>query len=571
MPWRKGLVPALLLALAFVPLLGSLAQAALAAGDGAAWVALWNDPQTLPAWRNSLWTGLASAGLATLACTALLSRMATPALLQRLLGRQALLLAVPHAAFAMGLVLLIAPSGWLLRALSPWATGLQAPPPWPTTQDPWGLGLVAVLALKETPFLLWAAGAHLLRPDVAQRMLRELQLAASLGYGARTAWWRIVWPQLLPRLAAPLLAVLAYSLTVVDVALVIGPGSPPTLAALTWQWLQDANPQENVKGVAAAWTLAATVLACGAAAWGLLTAPVWRRRWTQGIAWRAALSDGPAAQAVARAATRPAALAGHGPALASSLLLGVYLLVLAALLLGSGIGSWPFPALLPAHWTAAAWSTVWDSLPTLWTTFWLAVASAGCALLWVLAWLEWAPQRWQRRMQTLAYAPLLLPGLLWAIGLHRLSLAWGLDARATGVWLAHTLACLPYVLLSAAGPYNGFDARYAQLAAALGQGRWRFLLRVKWPLLRAPLAAAFGVGFAVSVAQYLPTLYVGAGRFATVTTEAVALAAGGQRNLMAAFAWLQWLLPVLVFAAAARIGRGRRFPQAASGLGTIRP
>jgi putative thiamine transport system permease protein len=67
------------------------------------------------------------------------------------------------------------------------------------------------------------------------------------------------------------------------------------------------------------------------------------------------------------------------------------------------------------------------------------------------------------------------------------------------------------------------------------------------------------VGFAVSVAQYLPTLYVGAGRFATVTTEAVNLAAGAQRSLTAAYAWLQWLLPVLVFGLATQWGRARRF------------
>jgi F0F1-type ATP synthase assembly protein I len=34
---------------------------------------------------------------------------------------------------------------------------------------------------------------------------------------------------------------------------------------------------------------------------------------------------------------------------------------------------------------------------------------------------------------------------------------------------------------------------------------------------------------------------------------------GGQRSLAAAFAWLQWLLPVLVFALAAWLGRARRF------------
>ena len=90
-------------------------------------------------------------------------------------------------------------------------------------------------------------------------------------------------------------------------------------------------------------------------------------------------------------------------------------------------------------------------------------------------------------------------------------------------------------------------------------GRARFLLRVKWPLLRPALWSAFAVGFAVSVAQYLPTLFIGAGRYATVTTEAVTLASGAQRSLTSAYAWLQWLLPVLMFSLAAWVARPRRF------------
>jgi putative thiamine transport system permease protein len=61
------------------------------------------------------------------------------------------------------------------------------------------------------------------------------------------------------------------------------------------------------------------------------------------------------------------------------------------------------------------------------------------------------------------------------------------------------------------------------------------------------------------VAQYLTTLYVGEGRFSTVTTEAVTLASGGQRSLVAAYAGLQWLIPVLGFALAAWLGKPRRF------------
>jgi len=556
-------IPPLLLTLAALPLGWSLWAAVQAGLDAAGWTALLNDPQTLPALAMSLWTGLLASTLSTAVAAWLLCRtfsaLPDATVSTRLARGLAPLLALPHAALAIALVALLAPSGWLLRLLSPWATGLSAPPPWPTTQDPWGLGLVAVLVLKETPFLLWAALAQLQRPEVGQQLQQQLRLAHTLGYSAHSAWWRVAWPQLWPRLMGPLLAVLAYNLTVVDVALVIGPGSPPTLAVLAWQWLQDADPVTNAQGAAAAWLLAAALALAASLAWSLTRSHLWRRRWTRGPAAARSISRFWPSRGNSKhpGTTRPDApgLTPGRPPL--SLLLCIYLAAALALAVGSISGSWPFPQVLPEAWSLAAWQSVLASSGTLWATTGLALASSLGALLWAVAWLELAPGTWQARAQPLLYLPLALPGVLWVLGLHQLALAWGLDGQASGLWLAHTLACLPYVLLALQGPYTGFDARLAQLAATLGRGRWAFLWQVKWPLLRAALAASLALGFAVSVAQYLPTLYVGAGRFNTVTTEAVTLAAGGQRSLTAAYAWLQWLLPVLMFALAARLGRAR--------------
>jgi putative thiamine transport system permease protein len=85
---------------------------------------------------------------------------------------------------------------------------------------------------------------------------------------------------------------------------------------------------------------------------------------------------------------------------------------------------------------------------------------------------------------------------------------------------------------------------------------------VKWPILLRPILATLAVGFAVSVAQYLPTLFAGGGRFVTVTTEAVALSAGGNRRVLAVQALLQIALPMAAFglaaAAAYWLGRHRR-------------
>ena len=73
---------------------------------------------------------------------------------------------------------------------------------------------------------------------------------------------------------------------------------------------------------------------------------------------------------------------------------------------------------------------------------------------------------------------------------------------------------------------------------------------MRLPLLRRPMLVALAVGFSVSVAQYLPTVFVGAGRFPTLTTEALALALAGDRRLAAVAALLLAVLPLLALAAA---------------------
>ncbi len=551
-PVKRLLVAAALALVIGLPVLWATALALNSALQVQAWHSLWADTQWPRALAMTLWTGLVGTGLSVALTAWLLSRSFPGPLWQRSVRVLSPMLAVPHAAFAIGLAFLIAPSGWLLRLLSPWATSFDAPPPWPTTQDPWGLGLIAVLVAKEVPFLLWAAATQLQRADTAARLARELEAARSMGYSRRVAWWRVLWPQLWPRLTGPLVAVLAYSLTVVDMALIIGPTSPPTLSVLAWQWLLDADAGINAQGAAAAWLLAAAVGLAALTVTALSRWLHWRSRWVRGT--RGAMRN--------PARGQPTWINWNLTPIVVPIVV-LYLMVLAALAVGSVSGVWPFPQVLPSSFSLQGWQSVLGSAGTLWTTVALAGASSLTALLWAVAWLECAPAAWDAGLRRLVYLPLLLPSVLWVVGLHRLSLAWGIDGRWAGLWLAHSLAAAPYVLIALSPAYLGFDARYAQIAASLRKGQWAFLLRVKWPLLKASMWAALAVGFAVSTAQYLPTLFVGAGRFNTITTEAVTLASGAQRSLTAAYAWAQWLLPALVFAAAAWAGQPRRFAKIA--------
>ena len=527
-----------------------------------AWPGLPEHAPWLRALGLSLASGAVATGLALAACAALLSAMPMGMAVRAWPRLLPAFLALPHMAFALGVLLLLSPSGVLVRwvfallaplqALLPWP--LDVPPDWQSTQDPWGLGLVLVLVCKETPFLLWCALAQWQRPDLALRWRREMALACTWGYSERSAWWRVVWPQLLPRLAGPLLAVGMYSVSVVDVAWIIGPGAPPTLAVLAWQWLQDADPARRAQGLAAMAILAACTAVLAVVVYAAYQG--WlrlggRRRW----------SGGPPAMASFAPMTPNAMALRWRPRVAYRALPALYLAVAAALTFSSVAGTWPFPAVWPQQWTLQAWQSAAGSSSALGTTLWLASTSALSALVLAVLLLEALPRRFHAALMGLALGPLLLPALVWAWLLQSGALALGVDGSASGLWLAHTLTVWPYVLLSLQAPYAAVDGRLAAVAASLGRSRWAYLWQVRLPLMRGALAGAGAIGFAVSVAQFLPTLFVGGGRFSTVSTEALALSSGGQRSLLAAYALLQWVLPACAFALAWWLGRARRFAQ----------
>jgi putative thiamine transport system permease protein len=528
---------------------------AIASARFETWNALWEVPGLLRAIGITLWTGLASTLLAWWLSAWLLSHAFSKPWWHTLVRSLSPLLATPHAAFAVGLVFLIAPSGWLLRAISPWLTGFEQPPQIATSQDAYGLGLIAMLVFKEVPFLLWAAATQLQRDDTGARWQREVWAAQTLGYSQQRAFWQVLWPQLSQRLLWPLLAVLAYGLTVVDAALIAGPGSPATLSVRAWQLLQDSDEATNATGATAGWLLTALVALAAVLIW------LWGKL---SVAWRILQTRGERGKD-----TLPRTWSAGRVAWGGVMLL--YTAVLMALAVGSVAGVWPFPALLPQSLSWEAWASVIGSSKSVWITLSLALCSSALALIWAVAWLELAPPQWDAALRRLLYLPLLLPGVLWVVGIHRLALAGGLTGTWPGVLLAHLLAVLPYTLIALSPAYQGFDARYAFLSSTLGKSRWAFLSQVKWPLLRQSLWSTAAVGFAVSVAQFLPTLYIGEGRIVTVTTEAVTLSSGGQRSLIAAFAWLQWLLPAIAFSLAAWLGRPRRWVSQNTSLLHSRP
>ena len=533
-----ALAPGLMLAGLALPIAAGLAGTLAPAVSGHGFAALGQWPGLPRALALSVGTGLIST-LAALAITILM----IAALHDRpgfVTFRRALspLLALPHAAAALGLAFLVAPSGWLVRLISPWATGWDRPPDLLILNDPMGIALTLGLVAKEVPFLMLMALAILPQTDMARRG----QIAASLGYGRVMGFVLSTLPALYKGLRLPVFAVLAYGMTNVDMAMILGPNLPPTLAVQITDWM-GAPSMQHLSTAAAGSLVQLALVAATLALWlgaERVLAPLIPTLAAAGL--RAPALDAPMA-----------ALAG---AMSGLIALGLFA-GMAGLTLWSFAGLWQFPDALPDSLSLRTWAKAAPDLAhQSTTTLAIALIASMGALALALAALE-AEARRGRPIGAawLIYLPLIMPQVAFMPGLQVMALHLGAKGSAATVAAAHLIFVLPYVWLSLAPAFRGWDGRIGLTAATMGTKPARIFWRLRLPMLLAPLLTALAVGVAVSVGQYLPTLMLGGGRVETLTTEAVALSSGGDRRLIGATALLQMALPALGFALALALPR----------------
>ncbi|MBT1881958.1 ABC transporter permease family protein [Enterobacter mori] len=487
----------LVMAVIYLPLLPAVAMLFTPALSLDSWQALADDPQLPQAFAATLVsTVLATLGSLVIAL-GFITLLWPGERWRRLCTQLPWMLAVPHVAFATSALLLFAEGGLFYQACTFCSPQL----------DRYGIGLGLTLAVKESAFVLWALYAALPEAQLAQKNV----VLRTLGYGRlqRLCW--LVLPSIAPALGAVMLAVLAWSLSVVDVAIILGPGNPPTLAVLAWQWLSQGDARQQAQGTLVCLLLLLTLALLAGVGFG-----IWK-------AWRRTL---PNLSGVRRRASPPVpekSLAWWLPG--CGILCAIVLLGLAR----------PIDA----------------AMSPLTTSLTLGLLSGVLALGLSFLWLEWGP----RRGALWIWLPLALPALPLVSGQYAVALTLGIDGQFAAVLWGHLLWVLPWTLLVLQPAWQKLDPRLFLSARTLGWGRMKIFWMLKCPLLVRPALLAFATGFSVSMAQYMPTLWLGAGRFATLTTETVALSSGGSLPILATRALGLLLVTGIVFGIAALLSR----------------
>jgi putative thiamine transport system permease protein len=489
---------------------------------------------TAPGVGAAIWlalkTGLIASVLSLLCCFIILTGLMHDRIFSLVRRTLAALVAVPHSAIAIGLVFLLAPSGWLMRILSPAITGFNSPPDWSLVPDPYGWALIFGLMAKEIPFLLMVSLAAIATLPVRQFE----QIANSLGYGRVATWTMLILPLIYRQIRLPVFAVLVFSLSVVDMALLLAPTLPPPLAILVLHGFLDADLAARLPAsFGAILQIALAVISIGIWYVGEALCRHFIRDWRRG-GWRGGSIDR-YLPVFSIMAVIPLAAACAG---------------LVAAFLWSVAGSWFFPSALPQTFHLIHWQDVASYMPLLKTSLLLAGGASFAALFVVLAWSYAAPDSTLNNRWLLGciFMPFFIPQISFLLGMQISLSRVGLD----GTWLAliwvHMIFILPYAWLIVIPARRALDRRLDHVAATLGASGWKRFITLHVPLMAYPLGTAIFIGIAVSMALYLPTVFVGAGRINTITVEAVSLASGGSRGPAGLAAMLQIAIPVVSFA-----------------------
>ena len=547
-PVLAGLVGVIFPALGYFPAIGANAFSTQV------FAALFDLPDIWQMMWLSLFTGVGSTLLAVIAAFCILATFYQSSLLGKIQGVLSPFLVFPHAAAAISLLFVVSPSGIFAATTTrlnayfshafttPFVNeisemALPAANDGTLLYDGLGLSILIALSLKELPFILLMTLSVMSQPLVKKKLTGYVKVGTALGYSPTASFFKLVLPTIFSQIKLPLLAVLVFATSNVEIPLILGPNNPSTLAVAIMHWFNHIDLSMRLLASSAAVVQVAVSAVAVVLFLGIerLVAYTGKRSLSGGNRYFA-----------------DTALRACG-----FTVMAVYIILICAVVYTVVVYSfakqWHFPLLLPEGLTLLHWNTATSALTTpLINTLLLGALVSTTSLVLVLFTLESEQLKPARVVASNAFSvslflPLLVPGVAFLYGLVWFQQLVFQNAVWFHTYVAHMVYVLPYVFLSMAVAYRKFDNRYAMVAQSLGKTPWQVFYHVKLPSLFSAIMVAWALGLAISFSQYLPTLLASGGTLPTVTTEAVASVSGSSTRLTAVYVIIQAVMPLIGF------------------------
>ena len=506
-----------------LPVIGLLDEA-YGRYSGVSWIQgltrLWSEPALIESLILSVWVASASLVISLFIARAISAK--TLQVNDSQLWRS-VLLAIPHSALAIGLLLALSAGGVGWRWVSV-IFELPLDQQYLFPRDPWGIGMIVSLVIKESAFLIAIA-----IPITKRLPLRSYQvIARQAGLTQIQCHHQLIWPQAIRLMWPAIFVVFVFGLTNLEVSLILGPDQPQLIGVRLFQLLTDPDALNRQAGA-----LGLLIMLVGLA----VVSGVFHRSVRARVKDR--LSD-------AMAFT-------HGATVLRWALIAAFWLSIVSLLMWSVTMRWSVFEPLP-HVSLNALTSLKTLASPFSVSLSIGLATGVIAIVLAVCILEYLVSKGQKRLHWVWWAFLWLPALPMASGL----LAWiYFFGGSPGLWpvvLGHTLIALPYVMIVMSDSWFDRDRRHDMFLKQAGLPKGRRILLIWIPRHSRLLVLAFALAFAVSCALYTQTILLGGGRVETLMTELM-VTVSGERRLAALTGLVNLLLPLIAFVLALWVNR----------------
>jgi ABC-type spermidine/putrescine transport system, permease component II len=146
-----------------------------------------------------------------------------------------------------------------------------------------------------------------------------------------------------------------------------------------------------------------------------------------------------------------------------------------------------------------------------------------------------------------AILPIIIPGTVFAMGVHVPLITMGLADTIYGVILVHLICALPYTIKIMTDITSAFGQRLEEQAANLGASPRQVAAYITLPSLLPGLISSGCMAYIISFSQYFLTLLIGGGHVKTFSLLMVPYLQSGDRTVASAYSLVFIATTLLVF------------------------
>ncbi len=216
---------------------------------------------------------------------------------------------------------------------------------------------------------------------------------------------------------------------------------------------------------------------------------------------------------------------------------------------------WRWPSLLPNDFNLEGWRNILRDpslMESIVTTIKVALLVVTLNLILAIPAaraLSYHNFRGKSLIEAFLLSPILVPGILLAMGLQFTMIRYGIADQVSGVVLVHLIPTLPYAIRIMRAGYERLGSELSEQASVLGAGILVRFMTISLPLLLPSIRSLMLLTFVISLGQYALTAIIGGGTVMTLPLLYYPYFSSSNEAIIAGFSLLFALLPLLFIGA----------------------